>query len=90
MHHLTATLAHGFSRGILQAHGEAHQFLSAISALGMKQHVTKPTHRSGHTLDLLRGQGGRVGITAWPLLDGGSDRRGFDPRAGKICYGSFL
>ena len=25
-----------------------------------------------------------------PLLDGGSARRGFDPRAGQICYGSFL
>ena len=31
----------------------AHQFLSAMSALGIKQHLTKPTHRSGHTLDLL-------------------------------------
>ena len=35
-------------------------------------------------------QGGRVGKTAWPLLDGVSDRRGFDPRDSQICYGSSL
>lgn len=31
----------------------ARDFISTISSLGMMQHITGPTHRSGHTLDLV-------------------------------------
>ena len=31
----------------------AREFLSSMTSLGLKQHVTAPTHRSGHTLDLV-------------------------------------
>ena len=34
-------------------HSEAADFLSLIESFGLKQHVSGPTHRTGHTLDLV-------------------------------------
>ena len=49
----------------------AQEFLTMISSLGMQQHVTEPTHRSGHTLDLLLTPTSDPVLTSWESRDCG-------------------
>ena len=48
---------------------DAQVFLDLLTSIGLKQHVTVPTHISGHTLDLLITRENDPVISSVPVAD---------------------
>ena len=51
------------------SHDNAIRFLDLLSSMGLDQHVDKPTHTSGHTLDLIITRNSDTLLPTRPLTD---------------------
>ena len=72
------------------AYFEAEAMQCQIALVSLANPTGDTTFPINSTSHLKSGEGVAELVPAWLLLDGSSDRRGFDPNAGQVCYGSFL